>query len=283
MATEPTAAALTAAENYQRRYVPYSCDPLAGLLLDHAMVRPGERVVDVGCGTGAVAHQAAPRVGREGAVVAVDINPAMLAVGRSLPAPDGAVIEWREGSAMALRLPDTAFDLALCQHGLQYFSDRGAALREMRRVLAPDGRAAVCVWRSLEHNPLSRLLQESVARRLNSTPLALFPATALGDADELREMLVSAGFGDVSMVQQPLTVREPWDDALVQKSLKAAAAVLPMYAAMTPEELATLAQATQDEIGPALQAFRQDADLVYPMSAHIAVGWKSAGVLNALD
>jgi ubiquinone/menaquinone biosynthesis C-methylase UbiE len=273
MGTEPTAAALTAAENYQRRYVPYSMDPLAGLLLDYVVVRPGERVVDVGCGTGAVARQAAPKVGREGAVVAVDINPAMLAVGRSLPAPDGATIEWREGNATALPLPDASFDLALCQHGLQYFPDRTAALREMRRVLAPGGRAAICVWRSLEHNPLSRLLQESVARRLNSTPLALFPATALGDADELREMLASAGFGDVSVVRQSLTVREPWNDALVEQSLRAAASVLPMYAAMTAEELAALAQATQREIGPALQAFREGDDLVYPMSAHIAIGW----------
>jgi SAM-dependent methyltransferase len=283
MSTEPTAAALAAAENYQRRFVPYSMDPLAGLVLDHARVRPGERVVDVGCGTGAVARQAAPRVGREGAVVAVDINPAMLEVGRALPAPDGAPIDWREGSAVGLPLADASFDLAVCQQSLQYFSDRAGALREMWRVMAPGGRAVICVWRSLEHNPLSRLIQESVARRLNSTPLALFPATALGDADELRELLGSAGFVDVSLVQQPLTVREPWDDALVQKSLKGAAAILPMYADMAAEELAALAQAIQDEIGPALQAFRQGADLVYPMSAHIAVGWRSADVVNPLD
>jgi ubiquinone/menaquinone biosynthesis C-methylase UbiE len=273
MRTEPTAAALAAAERYQRKWVPYSLGPLAALLLVHADPRPGERVVDVGCGTGAVARQAAPRVGREGAVVAVDINPAMLAVGRSLPAPDGAPIDWREGSAMALPLPHASFELALCQHGLQYFPDRVAALREMRRVLAPGGRTAVCVWRSLEHNPLSRLLQESIARRLNSTPAALFPGMALGDAGDLRTLVLSAGFYNVSVIEQPLTVCEPWDDALVTQTLKAAAAVLPMYAAMTAEEIAALAQATQDEIGPALQAFRQDADLVYPMSAHIAVGW----------
>jgi hypothetical protein len=76
------------------------------------------------------------------------------------------------------------------------------------------------------------------------------------------------------VVPPSLTVREPWNDAMVEQNLGAAASVVPMYAAMPPEELAALAQATQDEIGPALQAFRQDADLVYPMSAHIALGWK---------
>jgi SAM-dependent methyltransferase len=233
-------------------------------------------VVDVACGTGAVARLAAPRVGREGAVVAVDISPAMLAVGRSLPAPEGATIDWREGSAMALPLPDASTDLALCQLGLQFFPDRGAALGEMRRVLTPVGRVAVCVWRSLEHNPLSRLLQESVARRLSSTPGALFPGMVLGDAGELRELLISARFGDVSVVQQSLTVREPWDAAIVAQSMKAGAAVLPVYAAMTLEELAALAHEIQDEIGPELLAFRQGNDLVYPMSAHIAMGWKQS-------
>jgi ubiquinone/menaquinone biosynthesis C-methylase UbiE len=274
MPTEPTAAALAAAENYQRKWVPYTFSPLAGLLLDHAAVRPGERVVDVGCGTGAVARLAAPRVGREGAVVAVDISAAMLAVGRSLPAPEGAVIDWREGSAMALPLSDASFDLALCQHSLQYFSDRGAALREMHRVLAPGGRAVICVWRSLEHNPLSSLLQGSIARHMNSSPGAIFPGNVLGDEGEFRELLASAGYRDVSVIQQPLTVHEPWNDAMVDQTLKAVAAVLPMYAAMPPEELAALAQAVESEIGPALRRYKQGAELVYPMSAHIGTGWK---------
>jgi SAM-dependent methyltransferase len=276
MPAEPTAAALTAAENYQRKWVPYTFSPLAALLLNHAGVRPGERVLDVACGTGAVARLAAPRVGQEGAVVAVDLNPAMLAIGRSLPAPDGATIDWREGSAVALPLSDASCDLALCQLGVQFFSDRGAALREMRRVLAPGGRVAICVWRSLEYNPLSRLLQESIARHLNSTPGALFPGFTLGDAGELQWLLSSAGYGDVSVVQQSLTVREPWEGALVAQNLKAGAALLPAYAAMAPEELAALAQAVESEIGPELRSFVQGSDLVYPMSAHIAIGWKPA-------
>jgi ubiquinone/menaquinone biosynthesis C-methylase UbiE len=274
MATEPTAAALASAEKYERKWVPYTFGPLAGKLLDHTGVQPGERVVDVGCGTGAVARQAAPRVGARGVVVAVDINPAMLAVGRSLPAPEGATIAWREGSAMALPLPDASFDLVVCQHSLQYFADRGASLREMHRVLAPGGRAAICVWRSLEHNPRSKLLQEAVARRVHSTPAAIFPGNTLGDANELRALLSAAGFRDVSVTVQPLTVREPWDDALVEESLKAVAATLPMYAAMPPDELAALAQAVQAEIGPALEGFREGADMVHPLAAHIALGWK---------
>jgi hypothetical protein len=100
----------------------------------------------------------------------------------------------------------------------------------------------------------------------------------LGDAGELAGLLSAAGFQDVSVVVQSLTVREPWDDTLIEKNLKAAAAILPMYADMAPEELAALAQAIQNEIGPALERFRQNSELVYPMSAHTAIGRKYLGV-----
>jgi len=102
-------------------------------------------VLDVACGTGIVARQAAPLVGADGQVVALDMNPAMLAVARALPAPSGATIHWREGDAMDLPFEDGAFDVVLCQHGLQFVPDRARAVREMRRVLAPGGRALVIV------------------------------------------------------------------------------------------------------------------------------------------
>ena len=63
----------------------------------------------------------------------------MLAVARSLPAAPGAVIEWYEGSALALPFPEAAFDVVLCRLGLQFFPDRPTALWEMRRVLVPAG------------------------------------------------------------------------------------------------------------------------------------------------
>src|SRR5262245_31038312 len=102
---------------YQRYLVPLVTARWAVVLADRAALRPGERILDVACGTGAVARLAARRVGPSGQVTAVDINPQMLAVGRSLPPVDGAPIEWRDGSADALPLPDGCFDAVLCQLG----------------------------------------------------------------------------------------------------------------------------------------------------------------------
>ena len=129
----------SAPENYERYFVPVIGTPLATDLIDIATLRPGERVLDVACGTGVVARLAAERVGTTRTVAGIDINPGMLTVARSVT-PPGMSIEWYETSAEAIPLPDEAFDVVLCQLGLQFVSDKLAALREMRRVLAPNGR-----------------------------------------------------------------------------------------------------------------------------------------------
>src|SRR5262245_17337254 len=129
-----------AAELYERYVVRYILRPWATLLIDSAGLAGGERVLDVACGTGVVTRVAAMRVGRAGHVVGVDLNPSMIAVAQSLPAPDGASIAWLEGSALDLPLLDAGFDVVLCQQGLQFFPDKVVALREMRRVLDHRGR-----------------------------------------------------------------------------------------------------------------------------------------------
>src|SRR3546814_8746500 len=112
--------------------VPYTplfrADPFTRVLLDCAGPQPGEKVLDLAAGTGSVARYVAPIVRAKGCVVAIDTNAAMLAVGRALPAPAGPPIEWREGDAMNLDLPNQAFDLVLCQQGLP-FLDRKSTRR----------------------------------------------------------------------------------------------------------------------------------------------------------
>ena len=99
------------------------------------------------------------RAGGSGAVTGLDINPGMLGVARSLPAVAGAAsIEWQEGSVLGLPFPDAAFDVVLCQLGLQFFPDRPTALGEIRRVLAPGGRTGISVFGPIEHNPATHAL-----------------------------------------------------------------------------------------------------------------------------
>src|SRR3546814_17593388 len=134
--------------------VPYTplfrADPFTRVLLDCAGPQPGEKVLDLAAGTGSVARYVAPIVRAKGCVVAIDTNAAMLAVGRALPAPAGPPIEWREGDAMNLDLPTKAFVLVLCTHGLTFFPDRPAPLRELQRTPGPKGRTVVRVLQERE-------------------------------------------------------------------------------------------------------------------------------------
>jgi ubiquinone/menaquinone biosynthesis C-methylase UbiE len=132
-----------AAEKYEHYFVPAIAAPLAADLVARAALRPGERVVDIACGTGVVTRLAAQRVGVAETVAGVDVNAGMLAVGRAA-APAGMAIDWYEASAEDLPLPDEAFDVALCQLALQFFADKPAALREMRRVLTPGVSFSTC-------------------------------------------------------------------------------------------------------------------------------------------
>ena len=110
-----------AAELYEELLVPTGFKPWAEDLLALAALREGDRVLDVACGTGIVARMAAERVGEAGAVTGLDLNPGMIRVARSVPAPSGAPVTWVEGSALKMPLPDVSFDVVLCQKGSNSF------------------------------------------------------------------------------------------------------------------------------------------------------------------
>src|SRR5262245_8220944 len=121
------------ADFYERVLVPTLFQPWASDLLARAAASPEERLLDVGCGTGIVARVARERLGPAARISGVDVNAHLLKVAREV-APD---IEWREADAAKLPFSDGAFDRVLCQEVLQFVSDRRAAARELRRVLAP--------------------------------------------------------------------------------------------------------------------------------------------------
>jgi ubiquinone/menaquinone biosynthesis C-methylase UbiE len=108
-------------------------------------VTPGERVLDVGCGSGAVTRVLARRVAPGGAAVGVDASPALLAVARELAAEAGlsALIELREGDCRALPFPDASFDATVAATVLAHVPNAEQALAEMVRVTRAGGRIGV--------------------------------------------------------------------------------------------------------------------------------------------
>src|SRR5512132_1677510 len=229
----------SAAELYARYPARYILGLWAPGLVALADLRPGERVLDLACGTGLVARLAAPAVGPTGRVTGLDLNPGMLAVARSLPPPSGPSITWIEGSAVAMSFPNASFDVVLCQQGLQFFPDRPAALREMRRVLIPGGRLLLSVWRIM--GPYHVAVIDALGRHVGAEAAAAFSASrVVPDADELHRLVVEAGFRDVAVHPCVMTMRLPAVEAFVLSHL-AATPVAGAVAAAGSEARAALA------------------------------------------
>lgn len=259
------------AEIYERYLGPAIAEPFTRLLLERAAPRRDQSVLDLACGTGVVARHVAPLVGVRGKVVAVDISPAMLAVGRDLPASAGANIAWRQGDATALNLSDGAFDLVLCQQGLQFFSNRSAALHEMRRVLAVDGRVALSVWRSLEHHPVYEGLFRAIALRFGLALSDLDVSFSLGRAEQLRTLLVDAGFFRPEIEECALDVRVPTPARFVQITIQGAATSIPAFMKFAPAERSAIVETMTRELAPLIDRYSRGGVIEFQMSTHIVV------------
>ena len=190
----------TPAENYERYMEPAIFARWAPALLARTRVCPGDRVLDLACGTGVVTRLAAQATGPTGSVAGLDLDPGRLASARkrTLSEVAHAPMTWHEGSATALPFSDHEFDVVVCQQGLQFFPDRLTALCETRRVLRPGGRLGLAVWRSTEFAPGWRSISDALGRHLGAAAAVLSPF-ALGDGDQLRSLTESAGFSGVEV------------------------------------------------------------------------------------
>ena len=257
-------------ENYERYQVPSIFEPLARLFLEQLALRPGQRILDVACGTGIVGRLAAPVVGVTGRIVGVDINAGMLAIARRNSPAGSAPMEWREGDASALPCADAEFDAVLCQQGLQFFDDRPAALREMHRALAPGGLLAICVWRAIEHSPCHLAIAAALARHAGAAVAQRFQAPfGFGDADALRAVLTDAGFSNVE-VRSAVVMRDLLTPEVSIPGLLASTPVGPAVAALD----AAVREALVDEVAAALAAYRNHDGLTVPQATHMALARK---------
>ena len=191
------------AENYEKYFVPAIGMPFARRLLATANLAPGERVLDVACGTGVVTRLAAAAVGPTGVTAGLDPVPPMLHAARTA-SPAG--IEWHQAPAESMPLPDASFDAVLCSMGLQFFGDKVRGLQEMRRVLAPGGRVVVAT-----PGPTPPLMEEIGAALENhlGPHVAQFVHTVFSvhDPDEALKLFTAAGLDDTELATETIPLR----------------------------------------------------------------------------
>jgi SAM-dependent methyltransferase len=193
-----------AAEAYESQFVPAIFAEWAPRILDAAGVSPGDRVLDVACGTGVVARLALERVGPSGKVVGVDLNDAMLAVAARIEPR----VEWRQGDAAALPVPDRAFDSVTCQMAMMFFPDRRAAFAEMERAAQRDGTVAVVVPAALDAQPAYQVFVEAAVDRVGESARSLLATYwNCGDLDALAAEAAGEGLATIERTTIPGTAR----------------------------------------------------------------------------
>jgi ubiquinone/menaquinone biosynthesis C-methylase UbiE len=184
--------------------------PAQTLMLDMAALRPGERVLDVACGTGLVSFRAAAAVGAEGAVVGTDISGAMVEAARGLAAERNVEhASFARCDAEDLTLDEAPFDAALCGLGLMYVPNPAKALAEMARLLKPGGRAAAAVWGARAKCGWAEIFPITDARVASAVCPMFFQ---LGTQDILAQTFAAAGFAEVRAERLAVTLAYGCDD-----------------------------------------------------------------------
>jgi len=243
-----------AAAVYERIWVPAIMGRSAEQLVEAAGIGDGDHVLDIACGTGIVARTALPLVGPAGRVVATDLNAAMLEEARAWANRHGAAaIEWHKSEAARLPFDNASFDAVLCQQGLQFMPDRAAVLREMVRVLRPQGRVALSVWQS--ESPVSAAICRVLERHFGDGSTADWKVTySLSDRGELRRLASDAGFRDIHVSLDFKVARHPDPKAFVSGALAGSPhaddiAALPdeTRAALVDEVIANMAGCIDDD------------------------------------
>ena len=186
-------------------------EPFGQAALQAAAPRPGESVLDIGCGCGSTSLALARAVGPQGRVLGVDISRPMLDAARRLAAAQpGLKLGFTEADASVATLP-AGQDLLFSRFGLMFFAEPAAALRHLRAALRPGGRCAFVCWRAPRDNPWAMTPLVAARKALGVDPPQADPSMpgpfAFADEQRLRGLLAEAGFADIQLQRTDAPIR----------------------------------------------------------------------------
>lgn len=193
-----------AARVYEEHYLPALFEEWTPVVTEAAQIQDSHTVLDVACGTGVLATAILERVGSNGSVFGIDVNEGMLNIARS----KSSRIVWKESPAELLPFEDSSFDRVVCQFGLMFFQNQEKSLREMMRVLRPDGLLVFIVWDRLEEIP-GFAARIDLWRKMFGEETVDEAPCSLGDKDVLADLLRASGIPGAKIKTRKGTARYP--------------------------------------------------------------------------
>ena len=266
MSQHPIQTTTPPSEIYEQYMVPAIFGRWSRALLFVVDPQPGERVLDLACGTGVVARMAKQMVQPGGEVIGVDFNGAQIATARTIDSS----IDWREGDAGSLSFADQDFDLVVCQQGFQFFPDRLQAVKEMHRILKPDGRVGITVWSCIEKNPGYQALAHALGKTVGSSAAGLLDELfAFPSSDEVGRFFADGGFSDA--IVETYQIDAVFSSAEEFTRAIAVGSIIRRTDAHFSEETLDLITA---DVAAELAPYLGDDGLKFPMEAHLLTATK---------
>ena len=243
--------------------------PIADVLIDRARPKTGERVIDIGCGSGVTTIAFAQKVGPSGRALGIDISGPMLARARA-SAPKDLPVDFALADATVYPFEPASFDLLASRFGVMFFGDPVLSFANMRKALRPTGRLAFACWREPRENPFFMAPLQAAYKHVPKLPQQgpEDPGPfAFASEARVRRILGEAGFTGVEMEPCPLLLDAAMGrglDSAVQGSFE----IGPVSRALDgqPEELRT---AAANSIREALAPFAKGDAVLLPASIWI--------------
>lgn len=221
-------------------------------LVARAQPNLGERVVDIGCGTGATTRTFSESVGPEGSVTAIDISEPLLARARARAAETATRTTYLLNDAQTDTMEDDPFDLATSRFGIMFFADPVAAFANIRSWLHPDGRLVVAGWAAIDGNPWFEVPRDAAMAQLGppdpSDPNGPGPL-GFQNIDHVSDVFMAAGFADINAECAEITLRHPGPVervAALAANIGPAARILKKYGGSGKDEEAIAASVSSD-------------------------------------